>query len=138
MKQQKQKTPVKSARKTAKLDIQQRLIATVKAIALKFGQDEGKLTEKFQKKSKKLAKKISEELKIAKPAATKKPKEIKAPSSAVKPLKVKVVEAPAKKETDSKTAKKPAEKKVVEKKPIEKKVAEKKPQPAKPVTTKSK
>jgi len=66
MKQPKQKSPVKSARKTAKLDIQQRLLATVKAIAAKFGQDEGKLAKKFQKKSKKLAKKISEEIKIAK------------------------------------------------------------------------
>jgi hypothetical protein len=128
MKQPKQKSPVKSARKTAKLDIQQRLIATVKAIAVKFGQDEGKLTKKFQKKSKRLAKKIVEELKIAKPSAAKKPKEVKAPSSAVKPAKAKAVGASVKKETEIKTAKKPAEKKA----------AEKKPQLAKPEVTKSK
>jgi len=116
MKQPKQKSPVKSARKTAKQDIQQRLIATVKAIAAKFGQDEEKLTKKFQKKSKKLAKKISEELKIAKPTTAEKPTEVKALSSVVKLTKAKAAEPAVQKESENKTAKKPVEKKNAEKK----------------------
>lgn len=125
MKQPKQKSPVKSARKTAKLDIQERLIATVKAIASKFGQDESKLTKKFQKKSEKLAKKISKELKIAKPSEEDKPK---APSSAVKTAKAKTPTPLVKKEIDGKSTVKTA---------VEKKVSEKKPQPAKTTAKKS-
>lgn len=127
MKQPKQISPVKSARKTAKQDIQQRIISTVKAIAIKFGQDEGKLTKKFRKKSKKLAKKIVEELEIAKTAAAEKPKKSKALSSEVKP-KVTSVETTAKKEKDSKVVKKSD--------PVN--VAEKKNQPAKPKVTQTK
>jgi hypothetical protein len=124
MKQPKQKSPVKSARKAAKLDIQQRLLATVKAIAAKFGEDEIKLAKKFQKNSKKLAKKISQELKIAKSAVAEKLQEVKAPSSAIKAVKAKGAESAAK--TDIKTAKKPVEQKTAEKKPVVKKAVEQK------------
>jgi len=96
MKQPKEKSPVKSARKIAKKELKERLLTTMKAM---FEKEKIKLTKKVKKKSEKLIKTIARKLAEVKPSSEKAVKEIKAVVTlkpATKVVKAKALE-PAKK-----------------------------------------
>ena len=121
MKDKDSKPIIKSARKTARMAIQLRIVSELKLIAKQFGQDSEELNHEMEKGAKKLAKKIAEQLKItpqtvtgtttenkatkpveqSKPAisAKKSPPPVKAVNGTVKKVAAKTVSAkPAKKE----------------------------------------
>jgi len=108
MKKEKQESPAKAAKKIATKSIQQRLIKSIKTITAELGQVEIDI----EKEAKKLAKKITKNLKPAK-EAEKNP----APVAATK----KVEKAPA--VSKAKPAPVVAAKKPVAKKPVAKKAA---------------
>lgn len=78
MKKDKLKSLVKAARKTARKDIELRLITELKELAGKLGQDSKKLKKDIEKGSKQLAKKLSRKLKIDKSAILEASNETKA------------------------------------------------------------
>jgi hypothetical protein len=85
MKDKTLKPVIKSAKKTARTAIQLRIISELKTIAKEFGQDSEDLLHEIEKGAKKLAKKISGQLKITTPADKAAPKETKAVKAAAKP-----------------------------------------------------
>jgi hypothetical protein len=124
------KSQNKSAKKTAANHIEASLLATLKDVATKFGQNAKHFEKEIEKGAKKLAKKLSKEMEFVKPAAPKKdivikpaaekPKAIaKSPVKAAAPAEVKanapVVVKPAVKKAEpakpapaaAKTGKKP-------------------------------
>ncbi len=126
MKDKALKPVIKSAKKTARAAIHLKIVSQLKAIAKEFGQDSEDLFHDFEKAAKKLAKKISEQIKIVSPAPIAAPKENKVvktapkPKSAAKPKPavsekkvappVKAVTTPAKKVTPKVVTAKPVKK----------------------------
>jgi len=84
MKDKTLKPVVKSAKKTARAAIQLKIVSQLKVIAKEFGQDSEDLVHELEKGAKKLARKISEQLKITTPAEAA-PKESKPVKAAAKP-----------------------------------------------------
>ena len=96
MKEPKQKSQLKSERKTAKADVKEHLLSALKGM---FEKEKIKLTKKVKKRSQKLVKTIAKELAEVKPAAVKAVKEVKTaviPKSVKKPAEPKLIK-PAKK-----------------------------------------
>ena len=85
MKDKTLKPVVKSAKKTARAAIHLKIVSQLKVIAKEFGQDSEDLFHDFEKGAKKLAKKISEQIKITTPAEKAAPKESKPVKAAAKP-----------------------------------------------------
>ena len=126
MKDKTSKPIIKSAKKTARAAIQLRIVSELKVIAKEFGQNSEELLHEMEKGAKKLAKKISEQLKITLPDDKAAPKETKAVKTAAKPKPVakptaavsekkvtppvKAVNGAVKKVTAKPTAAKPAKK----------------------------
>jgi hypothetical protein len=104
MKQPKQNSPVKSARKTAKTELKERVLSTLKNM---FEKEKIKVTKKVKKRSAKLVKTITKELGELKPVAEK----------AVKGVKTAVNPKPVKKAVKEKAAEPVKETVVAEKSP---------------------
>ena len=84
MKNNKQKSLVKSARKQAINDIKLRLVTDLSEAADKLGAGSQKLAKEIKKGSKKLAKKVTKEIKFEVAAVAEKVKAEKAPKAAKK------------------------------------------------------
>jgi hypothetical protein len=72
MKDTNPKSHVKAAKKAAAADIEISLLAALKNMATKLGQNAKHIEKEIEKGAKKLAKKIAKEMEFAKPAAPKK------------------------------------------------------------------
>jgi len=116
MKKEKQESPAKAAKKIATKSIQQRLIKTIKTITAELGQVEIDI----EKEAKKLAKKITKNLKSAK-----EPEKAAAPTVTVKKVEKALVVTKAK--PTAKPAPVAVAKKPVAKTPAPKKEAAKAP-----------
>ena len=85
MKDKTLKPVIKSGKKTARAAIHLRIVSELKVIAKEFGQDSEDMVREMEKGAKKLAKKISEHLKVTPQASGATPKENKVIKTAAKP-----------------------------------------------------